>query len=59
MIIRILLLLLLIILIGLTGKTYKYFAMLPESNKFKSWLACDILVFMGFIIYICIKLIIR
>lgn len=59
MIIRILLLLILIILMGLVGKTYTYFDMLPESNKFKSWLACDIIVFIGFIIYICIKLIIR
>jgi len=59
MIIRILQLLLMIILIGLVGKTYTYFDMLPQSNRFKSWLACDVIVLVGFIIYIGIKLIYR
>lgn len=54
--INILLIILLVILIGLVIKTYTYFEMLPESNRFKGWLACDIVVLIGFMIYIGIKL---
>lgn len=52
-----LLMLVMLILIGLMCATWKYFNILPESNKYKSVLACDILVFVGFIIYVCIKII--
>jgi len=58
-IIRVVLMLIMLILIGLMCATWKYFNMLPESNKYKSVLACDVVVFMGFIIYIGIKIICR
>jgi hypothetical protein len=55
--IKVALLILLIVIMVLIGKTYSYFDMLPESNKFKSWLACDILALVGILIYIGLRLI--
>lgn len=55
--IKVVLLILLIVLMALIGKTYTYFDMLPESNRFKSWLACDVIMLVGFLIYIGVKLI--
>jgi hypothetical protein len=57
--VRVILMLTIFILIGLMCGTWKHFSTLPESNKYKSVLACDILVLIGLIVYISIKIICR
>lgn len=56
---RVMLMLTIFILIGLMYGTWKHFSTLPESNKYKSVLAFDILVLIGLIVYISIKIICR